>query len=128
MDMAANETLDVIYDGECPFCSRYAAMVRLRERGITVRLHDAREPETFALFPEAARFDLDEGMLARWQGQWHHGEEAMLVISRLSRTAPLAGLMRHERLGAALYPVLRFGRNLALKIRGRSKIKTTRGR
>jgi predicted DCC family thiol-disulfide oxidoreductase YuxK len=119
-------TLDVIYDGECPFCSRYATMVRLRERGIDIRLHDAREKGTFAAFPEARSYDLDEGMLARWNGRWYWGPDAMLVISQISGSAPLAALMRNPRASRLAYPVLRAGRNLTLRLLGRSKISRDR--
>ena len=114
--------LDLVYDGECPFCSRYAALVRLREQGIDVRLHDARRPETFQRFPEASRFDLDEGMLALWQGEWHHGEAAVHLVSRLSRRAPLARFLRHRRLARLAYPLLRAGRNAALRLKGKGPI------
>ena len=122
MSEPGGDTLDVIYDGECPFCSRYATMVQLREKGIVVRLHDARDEGTYRRFPTALRFDLDEGMLARWQEQWFHGSEAVQVISRLSRTAPVAALMRNDEVSARLYPLLRAVRHLTLRLLGRKKI------
>src|SRR3712207_2160227 len=116
MSELMGEVLDIVYDGECPFCSRYATMVQLRENGVVVRLHDARDEATYRALPEAEGYDLDEGMLARWQGQWFYGAQAMREISRLSRTAPLAALMQDPRLSAVFYPVLRGIRNLTLRV------------
>ena len=105
-------TLHVIYDGECPFCRSYVSLLRLREQ-FDVRLIDARkEPAA------AARYglDLNEGMVVDLDGQVSHGAAAVSVLSRLSMTpGPLAS----ERISRAVYPLLRFGRNLTLRFLGR---------
>lgn len=108
-------TLRIIYDGDCPFCRSYVALLRLREQ-YDVRLIDARrEPAV------AARYglDLNEGMIADLDGQVHHGARAMSLLARLSGSlSPL----RSERIADAVYPLFRFGRNVALKVLGRGQI------
>jgi hypothetical protein len=94
----------------------------MRENGIDVRLHDARRSETRTQFPVLEQFDLNEGMLALWDGKWYHGDNAVLLISRLSKRAPLRSILKYEFASRWLYPVLRAGRNSVLKLRGRSPI------
>jgi predicted DCC family thiol-disulfide oxidoreductase YuxK len=107
--------LRIVYDGECPFCSRYAAYQRLREEYI-VELVDARaEPELAGNYG----LDLNEGMIVDLDGQVHHGADAVRLLAQLSQRP---GLLRHERVARALYPLLRFGRNVTLKILGRKPI------
>ena len=115
---STSSQLLVIYDGECPFCTRYADLAELRARGLTVRLQDARDPDLQATYPETSGYDLDRGMLVRWRGQWFEGAAAMTTISDLVRGAPLGTAFRHAGVGRLLYPALRFGRNLALRARG----------
>lgn len=110
--------MDVIYDGECPFCSRYVTLLKLREKGIDVRLHDAREKTTLEKFPDAKSYDLNEGMLAIWLGDYYHGPDAIHIISALSSNAPLGFLLRNECTSRALYPFFRFCRNSALFVKG----------
>jgi predicted DCC family thiol-disulfide oxidoreductase YuxK len=105
-------TLHVIYDGECPFCRSYVSLLRLREQ-FDVHLIDARKEPAYA-----ARYglDLNESMVVDLDGRISHGAEAISVLSRLSRTpGPLAS----ERLSRAVYPLLRFGRNMTLRVLGR---------
>ena len=46
--MAENAKLTLLYDGDCPVCNRYVAMIRLREQFGELLLLNAREnsPET----------------------------------------------------------------------------------
>ena len=111
----ARAPLHIIYDGDCPFCSGYVALLRLREQ-YDVRLIDARKEPAVA-----ARYglDLNEGMIVEFDGKVHHGARAMSLLARLSGTlSPL----RSERVASAVDPFLRFGRNVALKVLGRSQI------
>ncbi len=107
--------LRIIYDGECPFCSRYAAYQRLREE-YTVHLVDARaEPERAASYG----LDLNEGMIVDLDGRVYHGADAVCLLSQLSQRP---GPLRNATLARALYPFLRFGRNMSLRLLGRKPI------
>ena len=108
-------TLHIIYDGDCPFCSSYIALLRLRDQ-YDVHLVDARKEPAFAA---QYGLDLNEGMIVDLDGKVHHGARAVALLSRLSSTtSPL----RLERVASAVYPLFRFGRNVALKVLGRSQI------
>ena len=75
----------------------------------------------------AHNLDLNEGMLVRWRGQYHHGAEAMHLLATLAGEATLFNRInrlvfsrpRHAR---AVYPSLVRGRKLLLRLLGRKLI------
>jgi predicted DCC family thiol-disulfide oxidoreductase YuxK len=83
------DTLDltetvIVYDGDCPFCSRYVTLMRLREAIGPVVLKNAREGGP--LIEELTRrgYDLDEGMVLIHAGEIFHGSECMARLGLLS--------------------------------------------
>ncbi len=107
--------LHIVYDGDCPFCSRYVALLRLREQ-YDVRLVDARKNPAFAA---QYGLDLNAGMIVDLDRAVYHGARAISLLSRLSCTS---SPLRTEWIASAVYPLLRFGRNVSLKLLGRSRI------
>ena len=107
--------LKIVYDGECPFCSRYVQLVRLRER-VGVELVDARrEPEQAAAYG----LDLNAGMIADLDGVVHHGAAAVSLVSTLSRRP---GPLAWAPLARLVYPIMRLGRRATLKVLGRNPL------
>jgi predicted DCC family thiol-disulfide oxidoreductase YuxK len=112
--------LRIVYDGDCPFCSRYVRLVRLREN-FDVELIDARmQPETARRYS----LDLNEGMIADVDGDVHHGSDAVWMLSLLSSDSGtmnriLAWLFSSRTVARLLYPFMRLGRRLALFSLGR---------
>ncbi len=118
----------IVYDGDCPLCSRYVRMARLRESAGPVTLINAREADhpTVAAIHRAG-LDLDAGMVVILDGQMHHGAQAMALLSALTtRSGPFNRLMRlafgSPRRARLLYPPLVFGRLLLLRLLGRGRI------
>lgn len=116
-----------MYDGECPFCSRYVEFLRFRENAGPLRLIDARDggPERDEVMAEG--LDLDEGMVLKLAGRYYHGHDCIHALALLgARKGPLGKfngwVFRSRRRAAILYPVLRAGRNMALRLLGRKKI------
>ncbi len=119
----------IVYDGECPFCSRYVALVRLRETVGAVKLVNARDGGALVERLLDEGYDLDEGMVLFWQGRIYHGDACLHMLALLS--TPLgafnrvnAALFRSERVARLLYPVLRSGRNATLRLLGRRKMRS----
>lgn len=115
--------IEVFYDGQCPFCSAYTRMLHLQQAVGPVELIDARsgDPRVSAL--KRSGFDLDCGMVLRRGGQIWHGADAMWMLSTLSEPGGiLRTLMRSPRRARLIYPWLRRGRGLVLRILGRQRI------
>jgi predicted DCC family thiol-disulfide oxidoreductase YuxK len=127
------ERLEVIYDGDCPFCASYVGIVRLREAVGQVDLVDARSADPRVAEVQAMGFDLDEGMVVRHGDAVFYGDAAMRHLSILSApggvmNTALRVLFRAPRRAALLYPVLATGRRLTLRVLGRRKIADSQGR
>lgn len=119
-------TIRIYYDGECPFCSRYATLIDLRRHG-DIQLINLRDvPERHQHFREHG-LDLDKGMVVEIDGKTYGGADAMHVISLLDRkNSTLAKIIwlffSNRPIAIILYPVLRLGRNTLLLFLGRQRL------
>jgi len=121
------------YDGECPFCSRYVRLLRLRKH-LDLQLIDARQhPDAYRRFL-AEGMDLDEGMVLELHGasatQTFHGAACVHRLALLSSTSDRFNRMnsvvfRRPVLSALVYPVLVSLRNLLLWMMRRKPIAQT---
>jgi len=121
-------TTYVVYDGECPFCSSYVKLLRLREAVGPVVLLNAREDHPVVRQVEEHGVVLDQEMALVMGNEIYSGGEC---INRLALMSTGSGFF--NRINAALfssptfskfaYPFLRSGRNLALKVLGRKQIR-----
>jgi predicted DCC family thiol-disulfide oxidoreductase YuxK len=123
----AVEPIEIIFDGECPFCSAYVRMLRLRDAAGPVKLIDAREHGAIAAGLADQGIDLNQTMAVRYGGATYTGAQAVELLSVLSSESGLANrfiarILRNKTRAALLYPVLRAGRNLTLRILGRPKL------
>lgn len=118
----------LLYDGECPACSAYVAMSRLRQGHPGLHVISARnEPELVARLRRMG-YEINEGMVLRLDGNIHFGAEATRMIAELGRSSP--SFWRRAALSfigtapwsARLYPWLNRGRQLLLRLLGRRPI------
>lgn len=126
-NFAGSDGAVIVYDGDCPFCSRYVAMLRLRESLGAVRLINARDGGPLVEELQRRGVDLDEGMVLLLDGKMHHGADSVNMLALLSTSVgPFnklnAAIFRSPGASRVLYPVLRTGRNLILRLLGRTKI------
>jgi predicted DCC family thiol-disulfide oxidoreductase YuxK len=117
----------MVYDGDCPVCSRYVRLVRLRESVGDVRVVNARDGGPVVDEVVRRGLDLDEGMVLIHQGRFYHGADCVHMMAMLSSPSGLfnrvnAAVFRSPTLSRLLYPILRFGRNSLLKALGRSPL------
>ena len=124
---AKSDGVVVIYDGDCPFCNSYVRLAALRNAVASVELVDARSADPRVGDVQKRGFDLNEGMIAIFGGKIYYGADALVLLSTLSENrGPFARLLsrlfsdpgRAQR----LYPALKAGRLIALKLLGRSQI------
>ncbi|MEO0871885.1 MAG: DCC1-like thiol-disulfide oxidoreductase family protein, partial [Pseudomonadota bacterium] len=110
--------ISVYYDGECPFCTKYVRMVRL-QRADEVRLVNLREDEDLRARFAAEGFDLDGGMVVDDRGTRFSGDKAVAYMAALSTPSDAFNrlnrwIFSNATLAAALYPLMRAGRWVAL--------------
>jgi predicted DCC family thiol-disulfide oxidoreductase YuxK len=127
-DPGAKDDVWIVYDGECPFCSSFVTLYRLRASGRTVHLVDARGGGMPVAEIRRLGFDLNAGMVVRYRDHFYWGAEAMNLLAILGSDATLFNrlngmLFRHPTLARLLYPLLVRGRLASLRLLGRSLIK-----
>lgn len=119
----------LVYDGECPFCANYVELLRLRESFPGLQLLDARNqrdhPVVRSIIARGIR--IDDGMALIIGDAIYHGADSIhalalrggdhSAVGRLSRI-----VFRSRARSNAIYPMLRAGRNLVLRLLGRSKL------
>jgi predicted DCC family thiol-disulfide oxidoreductase YuxK len=126
-EKAESAPLEIIYDGECPFCRAYARLVKLKEAVGPVELIDGRRNPAMTAQLRARGIDLNETMVVNYGGASYAGPRAIEILSLLSSDSGLvnrmmARLLRNGRRADFFYPILRFGRNSALRLLGKDKI------
>lgn len=115
--------VEIIYDGECPLCSSWVRMSRLRLRAESVELIDARSDDPRVKSLAEMGYDLNAGMILRCDGRVHHGAEAMRMLAELTDRPGLpTQLIRSPTMATRVYPALRLGRRLLLRLLGRRLI------
>jgi predicted DCC family thiol-disulfide oxidoreductase YuxK len=119
--------LVIVYDGECPFCSAYIRLLRLKDAAGPVTLVDARQRADVTADMSRRGLDINQTMLAIYGGRLHPGNEAITLLSALSTSSgvfnrAMARLFASPKRSRLLYPALRAGRNLALRVMGRQPI------
>jgi predicted DCC family thiol-disulfide oxidoreductase YuxK len=121
------ENNSLIYDGDCPFCSRYAQLARIREALGPLRLINAREhPDLVRQLAEKG-YDLDKGMVLQTGEKIYFGDECLNALALMSTRSGVfntltGAVFRSKKVSRWVYPVLRCGRNVILRILGRKKI------
>ncbi len=119
--------LEVIYDGDCPFCSSYVAYCRLKEAFPDVNLPNARDvPDRVAGYRRKG-MDINKGMIVIYGNAVYFGDQAIAILTQIAHEdgilqKMMKSVFRWPRLGRIAYAVLRFGRNATLRLLRRRKI------
>jgi len=128
MMMMMGETADIaiVYDGECPVCSAYIRMLRLRTLG-EVALINAREDHPLVRSLQASKVDLDEGMAVKIGDELYLGDQAVQRLALLTGPSSVFNrinfwIFKNAARSRLLYPMLRAGRRLLLTMLGRKTI------
>jgi predicted DCC family thiol-disulfide oxidoreductase YuxK len=125
--MPSTERAILVYDGGCPFCSAFVKRLRLEAALGELQLVNAREGGEIVEDVRARGFDLDAGMVLVLGDRYFHGEECLHRLALMSTpygwfNRANRWLFSHRTLARIAYPLLRAGRNLALRLLGRSPI------
>ena len=117
----------VVYDGMCPFCTRYVMLYRIRQLAEKVHMIDARTTGWSVREVKARGLSLENGMAVKWNGQYYHGAAALHVLALLGSESGVFNRLNRlvfsrPKLGRFLYPAMVAGRRLTLKLLGRPPI------
>ncbi len=117
----------LVYDKECPACNNYCQMVRIKESVGRLELVDAREDSPIMQEITAAGLDIDDGMVLKTGDQLYYGSDAIHALSLISSRSGLFNrlnywMFKSRRASHVLYPMLRFGRAILLKLMRKTKI------
>jgi predicted DCC family thiol-disulfide oxidoreductase YuxK len=120
----------IVYDGQCPFCTRYMLLYRIGEQVEKVHMIDARSDHPIVAEIRGRGLKLDNGMAVKWHGVVYHGPAAMQVLATLGSEDTAFNsvnriLFSRPRLARFLYPMLVAGRRLTLRLLGRPPISDT---
>jgi predicted DCC family thiol-disulfide oxidoreductase YuxK len=89
-ELAKDSRIAIVYDGDCPFCSTYVTMTRLRNAVGTPTLLNARErPDVVKALAEQDA-SLDMGLAVYYQGGIYTGGDAMHVLALLTTPVDFA--------------------------------------
>jgi predicted DCC family thiol-disulfide oxidoreductase YuxK len=117
----------LVYDKECPLCNAYCQVVRIRESVGNLRIVDARESSAVMQEITSMGLDIDQGMVLKMEDQLYYGTDAIHALALISSRSGVFNrfnywVFKSKRASGILYPVMREGRNLLLKILGKTKI------
>jgi predicted DCC family thiol-disulfide oxidoreductase YuxK len=124
---SVQETVQIIYDGQCPACDAYFRFQRLQQSGINVQFIDAREhPEIVREFSDRG-IDLNRDFVLRLGKAEYIGGDAVFVLASLGTKWNFfrklnARLFRSRSVSHAVYRVMRIGRRFLLLLLGRRQL------
>jgi len=114
-----------VYDGDCPICSTAARVWRIREAVGNLYLVNARAESDHPVMHEikAKGFNIDEGMVIKFQDTYYHGANALHIMALLGTDQGWFNrmnvwLFRSKVLSAICYPPMRAMRNVVLRLKG----------
>ena len=117
----------LVYDEECPVCSTYCRMARIRESVGELRLINARDASAVMDEITVKGLDIDQGMVLKVENNLYYGSDAIHALSLMSSRSGIFNrinywIFRSRNVSHVLYPVLRFFRNLLLMLLRKTKI------
>lgn len=121
------EEILLVYDRECPACNAYCQVVRIRESAGELRIVDARENSEVMKQISSQGLDIDQGMVLKMGNQFYYGSDAVHTLALIGSRSGIFNRLNYwvfksQRISSMLYPMLRFFRNLLLKILAKTKI------
>jgi predicted DCC family thiol-disulfide oxidoreductase YuxK len=75
--------LVVVFDGDCPFCSQYVQLLKLRETVGATRLINARSGDSIAIELQQSGYNLNQGIVVRYKGQTYCGADGVSMCSHV---------------------------------------------
>jgi predicted DCC family thiol-disulfide oxidoreductase YuxK len=127
----AREEIFLVYDKQCPVCDNYCRLVHIRETVGELKLMDARESSAVMDEITVQGLDIDQGRVLKMGDRLYYGSDAIHALALISSRSGIFNrlnywMFKSRTLSRIFYPVLRFFRNLLLKLLRRTKINNLR--
>jgi len=121
------EEILLVYDKQCPVCDNYCQLVHIRETVGKLKLVDARESSAVMDEITSWGLDIDQGMVLKMGDRLYYGTDAIHALALISSRSGIFNrlnywMFKSRTLSRIFYPILRFFRNLLLKLLRRTKI------
>jgi predicted DCC family thiol-disulfide oxidoreductase YuxK len=121
------EEILLVYDRECPACNAYCQAVKIHDSVGDLRIVNARESSEIMAEITSQGLNIDQGMVLKTGGQLYYGADVMHFLALNSSRSGIFNRMNYwmfksKTVSSILYPILRFCRNILLKILGKTKI------
>ena len=121
------EKMKIIYDGACPFCSKYVRLLRLKNTVGNVELINVREDTVIQGKLKELSIDINQGMVLIDDKDIFFAEDCVHRLALLSTSSTIFNrinkfIFKHKTLSKILYPIMKAGRNLVLFILRRKQI------
>ena len=115
------ENMKIVYDGECPFCSKYVRLIQLKNTVGYVELINAREDTAIKQKLKELSIDVNNGMVLIDGKDIYFAEDCIHRLALLSTSSTLFNrlnklVFKHQILSKALYPIMKIGRKFILFI------------
>ena len=125
--MSEKSKISLVYDKECPACDNYCRVVRIRRDIGELVLVDARDESDVRKEITEKGWDIDQGMVLKMGGELYYGSNAIHALALISSKSGIFNRINYwafksKTISKWIYPVLRFFRNLLLRILGKTKI------
>ena len=113
--------MKIVYDGECPFCSKYVRLIQLKKTVGYVELINAREDTAIKQKLKELSIDVNNGMVLIDGKDIYFAEDCIHRLALLSTSSTLFNrlnklVFKHQILSKALYPIMKIGRKFILFI------------
>ncbi len=122
-----NKNMKIIYDGECPFCSKYVQLIQLKKTIGYVELINARVDPTIKEKLKELSIDINKGMVLIDGKDIYFAEDCVHRLALLSTSSTLFNRMnkfvfKYKTLSKIIYPIMKTGRNFILFILRKKQI------
>lgn len=119
--------MKIVYDGDCPFCSKYVRLIQLRKTVGHVELMNARGNTEIQQKLKELSIDVNQGMVLIDGEDIYFAEDCVHRLALLSTSSTLFNrinklVFRYKVLSKILYPIMKTGRNFVLFILRRKQI------
>jgi predicted DCC family thiol-disulfide oxidoreductase YuxK len=125
-NMSENK-LVLVYDDECPVCSNYVQMLRIKESIGELKLVNARDGGKLVDEITAKGINLDQGMVLIMDGRTYYNSDTIHALALISSPSGIANrfnywIFKSKYRSYFLYPILRFLRGVLLTVLGKKKL------